>query len=94
MKQDARGEVDGLIESMAELAAGSIGDGDGVWRPAGLPQADRRAERPPPILDSRNDDPRLRDMALETAPWRPILNADRRASVLIGACTSGTVQVT
>ena len=60
----------------------------GVWRPAGLPQADRRAERPPPILESRNDDPRLRDMALETAPWRPILNADRRGSVLIGECTS------
>ena len=59
-----------------------------VWRPAGLPQADRRAEGPPPILESRNDDPRLRDMALETAPWRRILNADRRASVLIGECTS------
>ena len=28
------------------------------------------------------------DMALETAPWRRILNADRRASVLIGECTS------
>ena len=27
-------------------------------------------------------------MALETAPWRRILNADRRASVLIGECTS------
>ena len=47
---------------------------------------------PPPILESRNDDPRLRDMALETAPWRRILNADRRASVLIGECTSGTSQ--
>ncbi len=57
-------------------------------RPAGLPQADRRAERPPPILESRNVDPRLRDMALETAPWRRILNTDRRGSVLIGECTS------
>ena len=27
-------------------------------------------------------------MALETAPWRRIVNADRRASVLIGECTS------
>ena len=27
-------------------------------------------------------------MALETAPWRRILNADRRASLLIGECTS------
>ena len=58
----------------------------------GLPQADRRAEGPPPILESRNDDPRLRDMALETAPWRRILNADRRASVLIGECTSGVCE--
>ena len=30
----------------------------------------------------------LLDMALETAPWRRILNADRRGWVLIGECTS------
>ena len=27
-------------------------------------------------------------MALETAPWRPIVNADQRGPVLIGECTS------
>ena len=36
----------------------------------------------------------LNDTAHETAPWRRILNADQRASLLIGECTSGTVQVT
>ncbi len=59
-----------------------------VWRPAGLPQADRRAEGPPPILKSRQDHPQLRDMAFEMAPWRRILSADRRAPVPIGGCTS------
>ena len=32
----------------------------------------------------------LNDTAHETAPWRRILNADRRGWVLIGACTSDT----
>ena len=34
----------------------------------------------------------LNDTAHETAPWRRILNADRRGWVLIGECTSGTSQ--
>ena len=42
----------------------------GVWRPIGLPQADRRVEGPPPILERRNDDRRpqrhgARDGSLE-----------------------------
>ena len=42
----------------------------GVWRPTGLPQADRRVEGPPPILERRNDDRRpqrhgARDGSLE-----------------------------
>ena len=32
--------------------------------------------------------PAPHDMALETAPWRRTLNAERRGSVLIGECTS------
>ena len=79
--------VTGLRGWPGDPRHGRRGDRE-AWRPAGLPQADRRAERPPPILESRNDDPRLRDMALETALWRRILNADQRGPVLIGACTS------
>ena len=47
-----------------------------------------RVEGAPPILERRHDDRRLHDMALETAPRRRILSADRRGSVLIWECTS------
>ena len=68
--------------------------GQGVWRPTGLPQADRRAEGPPPILERRNDDRQpqrhvARDSSLEADLERGSarVGADRRVHIRHrGAC--------
>ena len=54
----------------------------GVWRPTGLPQADRRVEGPPPILERRNDDRRPQRHGARDGP----LEADlERGSARVGA---------
>ena len=66
----------------------------GVWRPTGLPQADRRVEGPPPILERRNDHQRpqrhgARDSSLEADLERGSarVGADRRVHIRQrGAC--------